>query len=186
MVVAASGLDVTVRFCSCVSHSVIDLVRRFCVFLGGHDGCDAVAVCLHGFRLSFLKKPLYSFQSRPPYTDGCPSSSRRPTWVENPRRNFAYPMLTLIDLVRAGKARYLGRLEARGPRSSPRLQFAAERRGWTGFVAMHGNYSLLYRRGGARDAPLLPRPPASAWSPTRPSPAASSPARCIVLSETLR
>jgi aryl-alcohol dehydrogenase-like predicted oxidoreductase len=62
-------------------------------------------------------------------------------------------MEALHDVVRAGKARYLG------ASSMPAWQFAkaqhvAERHGWTRFVAMQNHYNLLYREEEREMAPL--------------------------------
>ncbi|SPN97787.1 related to aryl-alcohol dehydrogenases [Cephalotrichum gorgonifer] len=53
-------------------------------------------------------------------------------------------MRALHDLVRSGKVRYIGASSMRAVQFA-RMQFAAERNGWTKFVSMQGQYSLLYR-----------------------------------------
>ncbi|KAI0180104.1 aldo/keto reductase [Hypoxylon sp. FL1284] len=53
-------------------------------------------------------------------------------------------MRALHDLVQAGKVRYLG-ASSMWAVNFARMQFAAERRGWTPFVSMQNHYNLLYR-----------------------------------------
>ncbi len=53
-------------------------------------------------------------------------------------------MEALHDVVRAGKARYLG-ASSMFAWQFARMQAAAERNGWTRFVSMQNHYNLLYR-----------------------------------------
>ncbi|TPX10298.1 uncharacterized protein E0L32_008703 [Thyridium curvatum] len=53
-------------------------------------------------------------------------------------------MRALHDLVQSGKVRYLGASRMWATQFA-RMQFCAERNGWTKFVAMQSQYSLLYR-----------------------------------------
>lgn len=64
------------------------------------------------------------------------------------RFDYATPveetMRALHDVVQSGKVRYLGASSMWGVNFA-RLQFAAERGGWTKFVSMQNQYNLLYR-----------------------------------------
>ncbi|KAL9021916.1 MAG: hypothetical protein Q9185_000930 [Variospora sp. 1 TL-2023] len=53
-------------------------------------------------------------------------------------------MEALHDLVKSGKVRYIGASSMRAYQFAT-MQFVAERRGWTKFVSMQNQYSLLYR-----------------------------------------
>ncbi|KAK8064674.1 Aldo-keto reductase dtxS3 [Apiospora phragmitis] len=53
-------------------------------------------------------------------------------------------MKALHDLVESGKVRYLGASSMYGVNFA-RLQFVAEKNGWTKFVSMQNHYNLLYR-----------------------------------------
>ena len=53
-------------------------------------------------------------------------------------------MKALHDLVQSGKVRYIG-ASSMWATQFARMQFAAERNGWTKFVSMQNHYSLLYR-----------------------------------------
>jgi aryl-alcohol dehydrogenase-like predicted oxidoreductase len=53
-------------------------------------------------------------------------------------------MEALHDIVKAGKARYIGASSMEAWRFA-KMQHAAERHGWTRFVSMQPQYSLLYR-----------------------------------------
>ncbi|KAK1754272.1 NADP-dependent oxidoreductase domain-containing protein [Echria macrotheca] len=53
-------------------------------------------------------------------------------------------MKALHDLVQSGKVRYIGASSMWGTQFA-RLQFIAERNGWTKFVSMQNHYNLLYR-----------------------------------------
>ena len=66
-------------------------------------------------------------------------------------------MQALHDVVRAGKARYIG-ASSMFAWQFAKLQHAAERHGWTRFVSMQNHYNLAVPRGGAGDDPALPRP----------------------------
>lgn len=53
-------------------------------------------------------------------------------------------MRALHDLVQSGKVRYIG-ASSMWATQFARMQFAAERNGWTQFVSMQNHYNLLYR-----------------------------------------
>jgi 1-deoxyxylulose-5-phosphate synthase len=53
-------------------------------------------------------------------------------------------MEALNDVVRAGKARYIGASSMHAFQFA-KMQFAAERNGWTKFVSMQNHYNLVYR-----------------------------------------
>ncbi|KAK5654336.1 hypothetical protein OQA88_7514 [Cercophora sp. LCS_1] len=53
-------------------------------------------------------------------------------------------MKALHDLVQSGKVRYIGASSMWGVQFA-RMQFVAERNGWTKFVSMQNHYNLLYR-----------------------------------------
>ncbi|KAI0887144.1 Aldo/keto reductase [Annulohypoxylon maeteangense] len=53
-------------------------------------------------------------------------------------------MKALHDLVQSGKVRYIG-ASSMWAVNFARLQFAAEKNGWTKFVSMQNHYNLLYR-----------------------------------------
>lgn len=53
-------------------------------------------------------------------------------------------MEALHDVVKAGKARYIGASSMHAFQFA-KMQFAAERHGWTKFVAMQNHYNLVYR-----------------------------------------
>lgn len=53
-------------------------------------------------------------------------------------------MEALHDVVKAGKVRYLGASSMHAYQFA-KMQFAAERHGWTKFVAMQNHYNLIYR-----------------------------------------
>jgi aryl-alcohol dehydrogenase-like predicted oxidoreductase len=53
-------------------------------------------------------------------------------------------MKALHDLVQSGKVRYIGASSMWGTQFA-RMQFCAERNGWTKFVSMQNQYNLLYR-----------------------------------------
>ncbi|KAI1457184.1 Aldo/keto reductase [Annulohypoxylon moriforme] len=53
-------------------------------------------------------------------------------------------MKALHDLVQSGKVRYIGASSMWGVNFA-RLQFAAEKNGWTKFISMQNHYNLLYR-----------------------------------------
>ena len=62
----------------------------------------------------------------------------------DPRTPIEETMEALHDVVRAGKARYLGASSMYAWQFA-KMQFAAERNGWTKFVAMQNHYNLIYR-----------------------------------------
>lgn len=53
-------------------------------------------------------------------------------------------MKALHDLVQSGKVRYIG-ASSMWATQFARMQFCAERNGWTQFISMQNQYSLLYR-----------------------------------------
>jgi aryl-alcohol dehydrogenase-like predicted oxidoreductase len=53
-------------------------------------------------------------------------------------------MKALHDLVQSGKVRYIG-ASSMWATQFARMQFAAERNGWTQFISMQNHYNLLYR-----------------------------------------
>ncbi|MDE3215785.1 MAG: aldo/keto reductase, partial [Gemmatimonadota bacterium] len=62
-------------------------------------------------------------------------------------------MEALHDVVRAGKARYLGASSMHAWQFA-KAQHVAERNGWTKFVSMQNHYNLLYREEEREMAPL--------------------------------
>lgn len=62
----------------------------------------------------------------------------------DPRTPIEETMCALHDVVKAGKVRYLG-ASSMWTWQFARMQFAAERHGWTKFVSMQNHYNLAYR-----------------------------------------
>src|SRR5262245_51375253 len=62
-------------------------------------------------------------------------------------------MEALHDVVKAGKARYLGASSMYAWQFA-KMQHAAERNGWTAFVAMQNHYNLIYREEEREMLPL--------------------------------
>jgi aryl-alcohol dehydrogenase-like predicted oxidoreductase len=62
----------------------------------------------------------------------------------DPRTPIEETMEALHDVVRAGKARYIG-ASSMFAWQFAKAQHAAERRGWTPFVSMQPHYNLIYR-----------------------------------------
>ena len=62
-------------------------------------------------------------------------------------------MEALHDVVRAGKARYIGASSMHAWQFA-KAQQVAERHGWTRFVSMQGHYNLIYREEEREMAPL--------------------------------
>ncbi|MGV9237702.1 aldo/keto reductase [Streptomyces nigra] len=62
-------------------------------------------------------------------------------------------MEALHDLVKAGKVRYIGASSMYAWQFS-KMQYAAERHGWTKFVSMQNHYNLLYREEEREMLPL--------------------------------
>ncbi|MFI0897490.1 aldo/keto reductase [Streptomyces sp. NPDC020983] len=62
-------------------------------------------------------------------------------------------MEALHDVVKAGKARYIGASSMYAWQFS-KMQYAAERHGWTRFVSMQDHYNLLYREEEREMLPL--------------------------------
>ena len=75
----------------------------------------------------------------------------------DPRTPIEETMEALHDVVRAGKARYIG-ASSMFSWQFAKAQHIAETHGWTKFVSMQNHYNLDLPRGGARDDPALPRP----------------------------
>ncbi|MFJ3669323.1 aldo/keto reductase [Streptomyces sp. NPDC090106] len=75
-------------------------------------------------------------------------------------------MEALHDLVKAGKVRYLGASSMYAWQFS-KMQYTAERHGWTKFVSMQNHYNLLYREEEREMLPLLADQGVDAlpWSP---------------------
>jgi aryl-alcohol dehydrogenase-like predicted oxidoreductase len=53
-------------------------------------------------------------------------------------------MEALHDLVKSGKVRYIG-ASSMWATQFARMQFVAEKHGWTKFISMQNHYNLLYR-----------------------------------------
>lgn len=62
----------------------------------------------------------------------------------DPNTPIEETMEALHDLVRSGKVRYIG-ASSMWATQFARMQFVAEQRGWTKFISMQNQYSLLYR-----------------------------------------
>ncbi|KAI1467083.1 Aldo/keto reductase [Daldinia caldariorum] len=62
----------------------------------------------------------------------------------DPETPIEETMKALHDLVQSGKVRYIG-ASSMWAVNFARMQFAAERNGWTKFVSMQNHYNLLYR-----------------------------------------
>jgi 1-deoxyxylulose-5-phosphate synthase len=62
-------------------------------------------------------------------------------------------METLHDIVKAGKARYIGASSMQAWRFA-KMQHVAERNGWTRFISMQPQYNLLYREEEREMLPL--------------------------------
>jgi aryl-alcohol dehydrogenase-like predicted oxidoreductase len=75
-------------------------------------------------------------------------------------------MEALHDVVKAGKVRYLGASSMYAWQFS-KMQYTAERHGWTRFVSMQNHYNLLYREEEREMLPLCADQGVSAlpWSP---------------------
>jgi 1-deoxyxylulose-5-phosphate synthase len=75
-------------------------------------------------------------------------------------------MEALHDLVKAGKVRYIGASSMYAWQFS-KMQYTAERHGWTKFVSMQNHYNLLYREEEREMLPLCADQGVSAlpWSP---------------------
>lgn len=78
-------------------------------------------------------------------------------------------MEALHGLVKAGKVRALGASAMYGYQFM-KMQYAAERNGWTKFVSMQNHYNLLYREDERELIPIamrwgLPEHPTALWRP---------------------
>ncbi|MGW3245273.1 aldo/keto reductase [Streptomyces sp. NPDC001070] len=71
----------------------------------------------------------------------------------DPRTPVEETMEALHDVVKAGKARYIGASSMYAWQFS-KAQFTAERHGWTKFVSMQNHYNLLYREEEREMLPL--------------------------------
>lgn len=71
----------------------------------------------------------------------------------DPLTPIAETMEALHDVVRAGKARYIGASSMYAWQFA-KAQHVAERRGWTRFVSMQSHYNLLYREEEREMVPL--------------------------------
>ncbi|HHU6913810.1 TPA: aldo/keto reductase [Klebsiella pneumoniae] len=67
--------------------------------------------------------------------------------------NFFETMEALHDVVKAGKARYIGASSMEAWRFA-KMQHTAERNGWTRFITMQPQYNLLYREEEREMLPL--------------------------------
>jgi aryl-alcohol dehydrogenase-like predicted oxidoreductase len=67
-----------------------------------------------------------------------------PNALLDPHVPIEETMEALHDLVKMGKVRYIG-ASSTWTYQFAIMEFCAERNGWTTFVSMQGNYSLLYR-----------------------------------------
>ena len=84
----------------------------------------------------------------------------------DPNTPIEETMEALHDVVRAGKARYIGASSMYAWQFA-KAQHVAERHGWTCFVAMQDHYNLLYREEEREMLPLCADQKVSAlpWSP---------------------
>jgi 1-deoxyxylulose-5-phosphate synthase len=71
----------------------------------------------------------------------------------DPRTPIEETMEALHDIVRAGKARYIGASSMFAWQFS-KAQYVAERNGWTKFVSMQNHYNLIYREEEREMIPL--------------------------------
>ena len=71
----------------------------------------------------------------------------------DPETPIEETMLALHDVVRSGRARYLG-ASSMFAWQFAKAQFVAERNGWTPFVAMQNHYNLVYREEEREMLPL--------------------------------
>ncbi|WP_052869356.1 aldo/keto reductase [Streptomyces niger] len=71
----------------------------------------------------------------------------------DPRTPIEETMEALHDVVRAGKARYIGASSMYAWQFA-KAQYTAERNGWTRFVSMQNHYNLLYREEEREMLPL--------------------------------
>ena len=85
-------------------------------------------------------------------------------------------MATLHDVVRAGKARYIGASTMRAWQFA-KAQHTAQAAGWTAFVSMQNRYNLAQPGRRAGDDPAVPRPGRRPHplQPARPRPARRNP-----------
>ena len=75
----------------------------------------------------------------------------------DPQTPIEETMEALHDVVRAGKARYIGASSMHAWQFA-KAQHVAERHGWTRFVSMQNHVQPPLPRGGARDDPAVHRP----------------------------
>ncbi len=66
-------------------------------------------------------------------------------------------LAALHDVVKAGKARYIGASSMYAWQFTKAL-YLADRHGWTRFVSMQNHYNLMYREEEARDDAAVPKP----------------------------
>jgi aryl-alcohol dehydrogenase-like predicted oxidoreductase len=101
-------------------------------------------------------------------------------------------MEALHDVVKAGKARYIGASSMYAWQFA-KMQHAAERNGWTAFVSMQNHYNLLYREEEREMLPLcldtgvgvIPWSPLARGRLTRPWDAATARSETDEFGETL-
>ncbi|MDH6213843.1 aldo/keto reductase [Streptomyces pseudovenezuelae] len=84
----------------------------------------------------------------------------------DPHTPIEETMEALHDVVKAGKARYIGASSMYAWQFS-KMQYTAERHGWTKFVSMQNHYNLLYREEEREMLPLCADQGVGAlpWSP---------------------
>ena len=75
----------------------------------------------------------------------------------DPETPIEETMEALHDVVKAGKARYIGASSMYAWQFA-KAQYVAERHGWTPFVSMQNHYNLLYREEEREMLPALRRP----------------------------
>ena len=144
-------------------------------------------------RWCIATKVFFRIATRPQWHRGCPASRSctrstpacagwAPTTSTSTRstastraRPVEETMEALHDVVKAGKARYIG-ASSMWAWQFAKLQHTAERHGWTKFVTMQNHYNLLYREEEREMLPLCLDHGRRASSRGARWPAASSPA----------
>ncbi len=72
----------------------------------------------------------------------------------DPETPIEETLTALHDIVRSGKARYIGASSMMSPGSSPRRFTSPTGTGWTRFVSMQNHYNLVYREEEREMLPL--------------------------------
>ena len=90
---------------------------------------------------------------RQPAPPRAPTTSTSTRSIGGTRRPIEETMEALHDVVRAGKARYIGASSMYAWQFA-KAQHVAERHGWTPFVSMQNHYNLLYREEEREMIPL--------------------------------